>query len=194
MDQASVDRFERMWGDHSPAVLRYARRRCLPDDVDDVVAETFVVAWRRLSEAPGHPLPWLLGICRNVAANVSRARRRRDALYGRIMQESRMPAAPSAEDGAIGGGFVSVGRVLAALAELSDADRELLTLLAWDGLTRAETADSLGCSRATLAVRLHRARRRPLAAMTRTVPAEGHGSAPHPETRPELGVVDSEAI
>jgi RNA polymerase sigma-70 factor (ECF subfamily) len=110
------------------------------------------------------------------------------------MQASRTPAAPSAEDGAIGGGSESVGRVLAALAELSDADRELLTLLAWDGLTRAETAEALGCSRATLAVRVHRARRRLLAAMTRAAPAGGQGSAPHPETRPELGVVDNEAI
>ncbi|MCI0685665.1 MAG: sigma-70 family RNA polymerase sigma factor [Sporichthyaceae bacterium] len=166
MDQASIDRFERLWVDHSPAVLRYARRRCLPDDVDDVVAETFVVAWRRLSEAPSHPLPWLLGICRNVAANVSRARRRREALYGRIMQAPRLTADPDAGDGTAGGGSDSVGRVLAALAELPNADRELLTLLAWDGLTPTEAAESLGCSRGALAVRLYRARRRLRAAMT----------------------------
>ena len=209
MDPGSSDRFERLWDDHAPAVLRYARRRCVSDDVDDVVAETFTVAWRRLSEAPEYPLPWLLGICRNVAANVSRARRRRDALRGRITAAYGSPAAPSAEDGAVGDGSESADRVVAALAGLPDADRELLTLLAWDGLSRAEAAESLGCSRGALAVRLHRARRRLLAALASLDEAapssrSRNSSALAPARVPNsslinpgstaLGVVDSEAI
>jgi RNA polymerase sigma-70 factor (ECF subfamily) len=50
--------------------------------------------------------------------------------------------------------------VLAALARLGDADRELLTLVAWHGLSPREAARVVGCSAATYFVRLHRARRR----------------------------------
>ncbi|MCU1605538.1 MAG: polymerase, sigma-24 subunit, subfamily [Modestobacter sp.] len=52
-----------------------ARRQVLPDEVEDVVAETFVVAWRRLGEAPAYGLPWLLGVARRISANVRRDRR-----------------------------------------------------------------------------------------------------------------------
>lgn len=194
MDQASIDRFEQLWTNHSAAVLRYARRRCFPDDVDDVVAETFVVAWRRLSDAPDRPLPWLLAICRKVAANVTRAHRRRDALHGRIAHSSQTPAAPSAESGAVGSGLESEGRVFAALATLSGVDREVLTLLAWDGLTPAQAAQSMGCSRGAFAVRLYRARRRLRAALTSAEPVESRGSQAHSQNQAQLGAVDGETI
>ncbi|MGY1843186.1 RNA polymerase sigma factor [Modestobacter sp. SYSU DS0875] len=146
------ERFDRLWTDHAPAVVRYARRHVLPDDVEDVVAETFVVAWRRLDEVPAFGLPWLLGVARGVSANVRRGHRRRDALTERI---GAQPAADLA--------WPVTGpddEVTAALHRLSDADRELLTLLAWDGLTQEEAAEALGCTRGALKVRLHRARRR----------------------------------
>src|SRR3954451_24137686 len=76
--------FDRLWLEHAPAVLRYARRHVLPDEVEDVVAETFVVAWRRLDEVPPYGLPWLLGVARHVSANVPRGRRREEALAGRV--------------------------------------------------------------------------------------------------------------
>jgi DNA-directed RNA polymerase specialized sigma24 family protein len=50
--------------------------------------------------------------------------------------------------------------VRSALARLPEGDRELLTLIAWEGLTRDELSVALGCTRATARVRLHRARRR----------------------------------
>ena len=64
---------------------------------------------------------------------------------------------------------------------LLDADRELLTLLAWDGLSQEEAAVALGCSRGALKVRLHRARRRftQLADVARDVALDRH-SAPQP--------------
>jgi RNA polymerase sigma-70 factor (ECF subfamily) len=57
-------------------------------------------------------------------------------------------------------GVVERDAALTALERLSASDRELLCLLAWDGLTPAEAAESLGVSSSTFAVRVHRARRR----------------------------------
>jgi len=104
---------------------------------------------------PPAPLPWLLGVARKVLAGQLRASGRRAALVNRLAAQ---PAPPAADDPA---DHVAAGsHVAAALARLGERDREVLTLLAWDGLTPGQAAESLGCSRTTFAVRLHRARRR----------------------------------
>jgi RNA polymerase sigma-70 factor (ECF subfamily) len=144
-------RFDELWQDHAPAVVRYARRHVLPDEVEGVVAETFVVAWRRLDEVPPYGLPWLLGVARNISANTRRSRRRQEALSERIASDLDEPVWPEVGDD---------DAVTAALHRLSDADRELLTLIAWEGLSHAEAAEALECSRGALKVRLHRARHR----------------------------------
>ena len=155
MTGSREERFDVLWRENAPAVLRYARRRVDPDDVEDVLAETFVVAWRRLDDVPPFPLPWLLGVARGTAANLRRSRTRRQALRARAADDARSGSAHDPD----------LEPVMAALETLPPADRELLTLLAWDGLTRGEAAESLGCSRGALAVRLHRARKRLTAAM-----------------------------
>ncbi len=144
-------RLDALWRAHAPAVVRYARRRVLPAEVDEVVAETFLVAWRRLDEVPPVPLPWLLGVARGVSANVCRSARRRDALTTRLGRQP--PVLPPLT--------TDLPTPLElALQSLRPDDRELLTLLAWDGLSREEAATALGVSRGTFAVRLHRVRRR----------------------------------
>lgn len=154
-----------LWREHAGAVLRYARRRVSADEAEDVLAETFVVAWRRMDQAPSYPLGWLLGIARRTAANTVRGRRRREALTERITAhtgpgEDQRDAPHEVEE---------VDRdVLAALAALRAGDRELLVLLAWDGLEPAQAAQVLGCSNGALAVRLHRARRRFAVALAAT--------------------------
>jgi RNA polymerase sigma-70 factor (ECF subfamily) len=173
-------RFDQLWQDHAPAVVRYARRHVLPDEVEDVVAETFVVAWRRLEEVPPFGLPWLLGVARNVSANTRRGRRRQEALSDRIAAElDDGPAWPE-----IGGGGRGEETVTAALHGLSDADRELLTLIAWDGLSHAEAAQALGCTRGALKVRLHRARSR-FAALLGQRAADPRPLAPEPTSCPQ---------
>jgi RNA polymerase sigma-70 factor (ECF subfamily) len=72
-------RFERLFRTHHAAVLAYVRRRASTERVDDAVAETFLVAWRRLDRVPDEPLPWLLGVARKVLATGARAERRRRA-------------------------------------------------------------------------------------------------------------------
>ena len=143
-----------LWRAHAPAVVRYARRRVPPAEVDEVVAETFVVAWRRIGEVPDAALPWLLGVCRGVSANVRRASRRREAL------EDRFTAAQATDSPPGTASLGLSGSVADALSRLEPDDRELLTLVAWDRLSRQDAAAAIGCSPGTLAVRLHRARRR----------------------------------
>ena len=147
------------------AVWAYALRRA-PRVADEVVAETFLVAWRRLDEVPDDALPWLIGVARNVRANLHRSDRRRDALVQRLRPEVAAgddPATSVDERDALRG----------ALAGLSETDREVLLLTAWDDLDRGQVARALGCSRANVAVRLFRARRRLEAAL-------GEDNSTHP--------------
>ena len=142
--------FEQLFADHLRTVSAYVRRRASADEVDDVVAETFLVAWRRLEDVPPEPKGWLLGVARRVLANQRRATARRAALTASAAA-TMSPGAHAAEGGS---------RALRALAKLSERDRDLLLLAAWDGLTADEIAAVVGCSRAAAKVRLHRARRR----------------------------------
>jgi RNA polymerase sigma factor (sigma-70 family) len=150
--RAQEARFNRLYERHFDAVRAYAWRRA-PGLADEIVAETFLVAWRRLPDVPDDALPWLIGVARNVRANLRRSDRRRDALVQRLGPEPAADADPLstvAERDALRG----------ALAGLAETDREVLLLTAWDDLDRSQVARALGCSRANVAVRLFRARRR----------------------------------
>jgi RNA polymerase sigma-70 factor (ECF subfamily) len=142
---------EALWDDWHRHVLAYALRRADAEMAEDVVAETFVIAWRRLGDVPDPPLPWLLGVARRVLANLRRGERRRSALLDRLRREP--PAMAQAEPG-------QEGVVLAALAALPERDREALLLHAWEGLDHAGAGTVMGCSAAAFGVRLHRARQR----------------------------------
>lgn len=144
-------RFESLYDRHLPAVLGYALRRMPADAVEDLVGETFLVAWRRLDDVPDDAVPWLLAVAHKQLANQRRATRRRLALAERLAHE-RQPASRDPIDDLD-------PRVETALAGLSDTEREALLLVAWDGLDRGQAAAVVGCSRATFRVRLHRARR-----------------------------------
>jgi len=155
MVDVSIDSsaFERTFRAEHAAVCRYVLRRVEGAAVDDVVAETFLVAWRRYEELDGDPLPWLLGIARRVCANHLRGRARRGELAARL----------AAEPVWVKPGFQSHrGDVVmwSALASLREADREAILLTAWEGLENREATAVLDCSAATFAVRLHRARGR----------------------------------
>jgi RNA polymerase sigma-70 factor (ECF subfamily) len=165
-------RFNRLYELHLKTVRAYAWRRA-PGLADDIVAETFLVAWRRLDDVPGDDaLPWLIGVARNVRANLRRGDRRREALVERLGGE---PAEP--EDGAH---LAERDELRSALASLSETDREVLLLTVWDDLDRDQVARALGCSRGNVAVRLVRARRRlesALAAGVQGSPAHISGGA-----------------
>lgn len=136
----------------------YALRRSDRDTAQDVVAETFAVAWRRLDAVPRDPLPWLYAVARRVLANQRRSTARREALKTALARSTAGFAAPVDHD------------LADALRRLPSGDRELLTLVAWEGLSPREAAAALGCSDTACRLRLHRARRR-LAALLDAAPA-----------------------
>ena len=153
-------RFAALYDEHHPAVLRYARRRVIDDVAADAAAEVFVVAWRRLSEVPDEPLPWLYGVARKVLANQRRGAERALRLAERVAVSTAAiePTLQRMVDPA--------ERVTATLAiadafdRLSVEDREVLGLIVWEGLGAREAATVLDCSIAALTMRVTRARRR----------------------------------
>lgn len=162
-------RFEALFERYGPDVLAYARRRSDAVTADDVTSEVFVIVWRRLDEVPEEALPWLLGCARKVLANQRRADRRLNALRGRLSDEHGSAGGLHGRDDHDG----VLGR---ALSGLSERDRELLLLISWDGLDHGQAAAVLGCSRATISVRLHRARSRLARALEETSREDRTGS------------------
>jgi RNA polymerase sigma factor (sigma-70 family) len=148
-------RFSHLYRDNARSLLGYALRRSAdPDEAADVVAETFLIAWRRLGAVPpdSDARLWLYGTARRVLANQDRGARRRDRLTERLREELRQqcPVHRTQERSAF----------LEALAGLREADRELLMLIGWEELTPTEAALALGISPRAARTRLHRARRR----------------------------------
>jgi RNA polymerase sigma-70 factor (ECF subfamily) len=136
----AVRDFEQLWDRHHRRVHAYALRRTDPASAQDVVSETFLVAWRRRAELPADELPWLLGVARLVLAN-----------------HARTPPEPTDAD----------HEVRRALAALNPDDREALILVGWDRLRPAEAALVVGCSPPVFRMRLFRARRRLAAELRR---------------------------
>jgi RNA polymerase sigma factor (sigma-70 family) len=154
--------FEDAYRSSGTAVLGYALRRTVSrDDALDVVAETFAIAWRRRDDLPEDPQelrPWLFGIARRCLANAARSSRRSDRLGARLAEafaDTPVPDPSTLHDHRTG-----TGLVLEALDRLSPEDRELVTLIAWEGLAPAQAAAALGVPPGTVRVRLHRARTR----------------------------------
>ena len=152
--------FEALFAAHHAPVRAYVRRRAPTELVDDVVADTFLVVWRRLDRVPtADPVPWLLAVARRQLANQLRAQRRRGAL-GERLQALLSPAPPAWQPP---GGLDP--ELAAAMATLSQAEREALLLVAWEGLDGERAARAADCTPAAFRVRLHRARRRVAAAL-----------------------------
>lgn len=142
--------FEAYFRRYAAPVHAFALRRIDPESAQDVTAETFSIAWRRRSEMPVEPLPWLYWIAHGVLSNEHRAANRRMALTARLAAE------PTSPTRSVDGG----GQILQALSAMRESDREALLLSAWEGLSVREAATVAGCSVTAFAVRLHRARRR----------------------------------
>ena len=154
------DSFAAAYREHYWAVSRFVARRLdagEAHEVEEVVADVFSIAWRRRSELPEVPLPWLYAVARNCLANTVRGLGRRRRLLHRIgLNESahgnQVVDSPDTERP---GSWVHE-----ALARLSPADQEALRLTTWEELGVDELAVALECSPGAAAMRLHRARRR----------------------------------
>jgi RNA polymerase sigma factor (sigma-70 family) len=168
-------RFSSLYRDHEREILRYALRRSAePQDAADVVAETFLVAWRRLGEVPAgaEARLWLYATARRVLANHRRGSKRRTRLAERLRDELRQQLPPP----------VSGHPVLEALAAMAEPDRELLMLVGMEELGPSEAARVLGISAVAARTRLHRARRRLRARLA-------EGSEENPRNEIEMGEV-----
>lgn len=140
-----AQRFEQIYADHREAVRAYVRRRAPEALVDDVVSETFVVCLRRIDRVPAQPLPWLYAVAWRTLANERRKQAR----------NAGSQPLPFAEPGPVGDGVLA-----AAFNSLGERDREVLRLVAWEGLSLSAAATVLGCSGVACRVRYHRAKAR----------------------------------
>ena len=176
------DRVADIYQRHASDVAAYAIRRAdSGSDAADVVAETFLVAWRRHEVVPNEPdtLPWLYGVARRVLANQRRTHRRRGRLRERLVSEfERVDLDQAATDE-----IEEFRRVAAALRRLSDDDAELLRLTAWEGLSPTEIATATGLAPGTVRQRLRRARQR-LRRLLAEEEADGGGDGSQPAARP----------
>jgi len=157
MDTNSVERerFESIFRAHHGSVRGYVGRRVAAGEVDDIVSEIFLTAWRRLDDVPEDPLPWLLGVARNTVGTARRGATRRMRLHDRAradVDDSHVVAGPEQ--------IIERGLASAALGRLNAGDREAITLIAWEGLTPTQAAAALGIPPNRFRVRLHRASRR----------------------------------
>jgi RNA polymerase sigma-70 factor (ECF subfamily) len=140
-----MQRFEQIYAEHYEAVRAYVRRRAPEAVVDDVAADTFLVCLRKIERVPAQPLPWLYAVARKILAN-ERRKRARIALGYEV---------PAGEPTPVGDGALA-----AAFNVLNERDREILRLIAWEGLSFADAAIVLGCSTVACRVRFHRAKSR----------------------------------
>jgi RNA polymerase sigma factor (sigma-70 family) len=147
--------FARVVATHRRALLRYAIRRLdNVSDAEDLVAETFVVTWRRFDELPSRDqeLFWLYGIAGHLLSNVLRGRHRSMRLEMRLAleRENERNAPNYSED--------DVRRLMEALSQLRAEEREVLQLVYWECLSHREVGYVLGSSEKAAGVRISRAR------------------------------------
>ena len=161
--QSPEDRFTALMRQVGEPLRHYVVRRVRPDQVDDTLADVFLVVWRRLHDVPAdEPLPWCYGVARRCVANTHRSQRRRLELVDKLQRDRPAPAPD--DDPALA----------EALDQLSQLDRELVRLWAWERLQPAEIGAVVGLSSNAVSVRLSRARRKLLRLLRQDPPGAGH--------------------
>ena len=182
--QDAVERFTCLYERTRPRVYAFAVSHAGRQLAEEIVSEVYLIAWRKLADIPQPELPWLLSVARNVTANQFGATVRQRSITAELQSwtDTGRPAAADIADQ-----VTERHAVLAALGALSAPDRDLLTLVAWHGLTPAAAARVMGCSTAAYFVRLHRARRRLERALRGRLPGRPPAAvSPAAVTRPPV--------
>jgi RNA polymerase sigma-70 factor (ECF subfamily) len=153
-------RFEALAHGVTVPLHRYLLRRADADAVDDILAETLLVLWRRIEDVPGLTagpvadpdavLPWCYGVARGCLANARRAERRRLSLVERLTRTAQRPQMVVTDH----------SDLQAALDRLNELDREVLLLWAWEGLAPRQIAEVSGLTANAVSIRLHRAKKK----------------------------------
>jgi RNA polymerase sigma factor (sigma-70 family) len=179
-EHVDVDRdyFESLYRRHYAAIMRFAARRTDEQSARDVTAETFLTAWRRLDAVPrDNELAWLYTTVRNVLRDELRGQTRRSRL------DARLQSQPLRSDRDVADGVVDTLHAQRLFDALPPKDREALQLVEWEQLDIGTAAQVVGCSAATVRVRLHRARRRLAALGERAERAPDEHERPIPSLR-----------
>ncbi|MFC4592471.1 RNA polymerase sigma factor [Sphaerisporangium corydalis] len=161
------DAFAALFDRYSGMLYRYVSRRLGPEVAEDLVGETFLIAFRRRDHYDlTHPdaRPWLFGI---VTKLVARHHRTEAARYRALMRAPVEHTTESPADRVASGVTATASRPLLApaLAGLAKGDRDVLLLIAWGDLSYEEVAEALGIPIGTVRSRLNRARRKVRAAL-----------------------------
>lgn len=152
-------RFREVFDSTRDAIWSYCYRRLEPDEVPDAVAETFLVAWRRMDKIPDgdDALLWLYAVARNVVRSFRRSTARRTQLHDRLMhlrhtddQEPDVRVITREEDRAL----------LLSVSRLRPIEQELLRLRTWEELSLAEISEVTGISIRGVESRLARIRKK----------------------------------
>ncbi|WP_035949387.1 RNA polymerase sigma factor [Knoellia flava] len=175
--EARRNRFETVYDATYAAVLRFAQRRVHPSHAEDVAADVFVVAWRRLDDVPVEPdeaRAWLFGVARRVLMASQRAEQRRAALTVRVADDQVTGRLGSGIDADVVLHHVDLAR---AWRRLSPVHQESLALVVWDDLSSPQAAEVLGISPVAFRLRLSRARRALRHHLSSPAPARGGSPA-----------------
>jgi RNA polymerase sigma-70 factor (ECF subfamily) len=149
-------RFDELYRATRKDVLAYLIRRTGdPEQAADMLADTYLIAWRRLAHIPdGHQgRLWLFGVARNLLLKGAERRRSQDVLVERLASELQITFSASAPADDHRANALREG-----VAGLPDKEREVLLLTAWEGLTPREIAAVTGTSANLVRVRLAHAR------------------------------------
>lgn len=150
------DTLRMLYENHGPDLRAYCQRRLDREEAEDALSEIFATAWRRITSIPSgdEARLWLYGVARNVVRNANRSSRRRVRLSSRLVSRSDPPPPGPAETAVIRSEHEDV---LAALTALRSSDQEILRLVAWEDMSRADIAQLLGISVPAVDMRVHRA-------------------------------------
>lgn len=174
---------------YSRDVYNFVFRRTASWDVaEEMTAAVFLEAWRRRRDVVPERAtmrPWLLGVAVNLLRNRARSARRRGLAEASLPVESERDFADD-----LAGRMddeVLMRRTLTVFERLPDADRDVLGLAAWEGLSYEEISEALGIPVGTVRSRIHRARKHlmELLAEGEHLLGEGRTAATHRARRDE---------
>jgi RNA polymerase sigma factor (sigma-70 family) len=169
-----AEHFAVLYDRYAAQLYRFAYRRVGSEAAEDVVADTFLAAFRarrRYDVARPDARPWLFGI---LTKEIARRRRSEEARYRALARVANQATVDGDADRVLAGvsARAARGALAAALSRLSPGDRDVLLLVAWGDLSYEEVAQALGIPVGTVRSRLNRARRKTQEALGGSDPAE----------------------
>ena len=151
--------FANIFESHRVVVISFVSRRLHnEDDIRDVVSEVFELAWANRNSLPHPPKTYLLMLAKKIC-DKHKSRKFHAGLDTQTLRQKTDLTVEGVDVQAIDASIVSAA-ARNVLAELSEADAEILKLAAWDGLDPSEIAIVLGIAPTAARVRLHRAKSR----------------------------------